>query len=239
MFVVRKPNIKHPIFGNRGAERATPEELRAVNQGMHHDTHSHQEPLLVAGIGGSAGSIEAFRAILERLRTDTDIAFVFALHLAPNKDSRLADILQRSTTMPVVEAEDGIPVEANHVYVITPDSDLFVQQGMIRAKHPRTMTQRHHQADLLLISIAHDYGPRAVAVVLSGSDGDGAEGLAAVKFQGGRTFVQKLSSARIPSMPKNALATGCVDEELAPAKIAEELNALGRGNQSHRVENAG
>lgn len=200
---------------------------------------SPTEPLYVAGIGGSAGSIEAFRAILTRLREDTDLAFLFALHLAPQHESRLAEILQRSTKMPVQEARDGMTVKANHVYVIAPNSDLQVHQGIIRAKNPRTMSQRHHQADLLLLSLAHDYGPRAVAVILSGADGDGAEGLAAVKFQGGRTFVQD-ASARIPSMPEKALATGCVDEELAPAKIAEELNALGRhAGRQERVKQTG
>jgi two-component system, chemotaxis family, CheB/CheR fusion protein len=191
------------------------------------DQSSSMEPRYVVGIGGSAGSIEAFRAILTHLRPDTGMAFLFALHLAPQHESELDEILGRSTEMPVTEARDGMVVKANHVYVISPNHDLQVQQGVIRAKHPRTMSIRHHQADLLLISLAHDYGARAVAVILSGADGDGAQGLAAVKFQGGRTFVQD-ATARIPSMPENALATGCVDEELAPAKIAEELNALAR-----------
>lgn len=191
------------------------------------------EPTYIVGLGGSAGSIEAFRQIIAGLEADTGMAFVFVLHLAPDRESALTTIIQRWTTMHVAEAADGLRLEPNCVYVIPPDHDLFVVQGHFRVVYPRTKSVRHHQVDLFLHSLAIAAGRRAVAVILSGGDGDGAEGIATIKFHGGVTITQD-ASARIDSMPEKAQATGCVDEVLSPAQIAAELNTLARTARRER-----
>lgn len=184
-------------------------------------------PSFIVGLGGSAGSIEAFREILTRIDPETGGAFVFVLHLAPDRKSSLTNVLQRCTAMRVFEAANGMRVERDSVYVIPPDHDLFVEQGHIRTSWPRTKTHRHHQVDIFLESLARDAGARAVAVILSGGDGDGAKGIAAIKFHGGFTLTQD-ASAQVDSMPESARATGCVDEILSPAQIAAEINAYAR-----------
>jgi two-component system, chemotaxis family, CheB/CheR fusion protein len=193
----------------------------------------HRAPSYIVGLGGSAGSIEAFRHLLAGLDSDTGMAFVFVLHLPPGRESALVDVLQRWTPMRVCEAADGLLLEPNSVYVIPPDHDLLVERGHLRTKFPRTKSVRHHQVDIFLKSLAADAGRHAVAVILSGGDGDGAEGIAAIKFHGGMTLTQD-TSARVDSMPEKAQATGCVDEVLAPAQIAAELNALARNARAVR-----
>lgn len=194
-------------------------------------------PSYIVGLGGSAGSFDAFRRIMEGLDAQTGMAFVFVLHLPPDKESLVTEIVQRWTGMPVYEAADGLRLQADCVYVIPPDHDLFVARGRFHAKRPRTKNLRHHQVDIFLKSLAVAAGRRAIAVILSGGDGDGAEGLAAVKFHGGVTFAQD-GSARVESMPLNAQATGCVDNVLAPSQIAAELNAIARAER-RAVRHAG
>lgn len=167
---------------------------------------------------------------MEGLDARTGMAFVFVLHLPPDRDSNAAAMVQRWTPMRVHEAEDGMRLEPDCVYVIPPDHDLFLRQGRFHATSPRTKSVRHHQVDLFLKSLAVDAKQHAIAVILSGGDGDGAEGIAAVKFHGGLTFAQD-QSARIDSMPRHAQETGCVDNVLAPAQIAAELSAIARASR--------
>src|SRR5450756_2374452 len=97
----------------------------------------------VAGIGGSAGGMEVFKHLLADLPADTGLAIVFVQHLDPKHHSLLSEILARSTTMPVREAADGMPVEANHVYLIPPNGDLTIVQGVLRLA-PRTQEAGPH-----------------------------------------------------------------------------------------------
>lgn len=180
----------------------------------------------MVGIGGSAGSFEAFRAILAALDAKTGMAFVFVLHLAPDRVSAAAKVLSQWTPMPVEQADDGVSFRANHVYVIPPNCDLLVRGDHFITTTPRTMSSRHHQVDIFLKSLAA-FGPRAIAVILSGGDGDGTEGCQEVKLAGGHTFAQD-ASAKIDSMPRHAAASGSVDDVLSPAQIAAELNAISR-----------
>ena len=91
----------------------------------------------VAGIGASAGGLEVFKLLLADLPADTGLAIVFVQHLDPQHHSMLAEILARATAMPVSEAADGMPVEANHVYVIPANADLTIARGALRLA-PRT-----------------------------------------------------------------------------------------------------
>lgn len=191
---------------------------------------SPPRPNHVVGIGGSAGSIEAFASLLRDLDPDTGMAFVFILHLKPDRESAAAEVLQRYTSMPVAEAQGGMPLAADHVYVIPPNHDLLLRGERFEATSPRTMEGRHHQVDIFLKSLARDCGPRAVSVILSGGDGDGTEGCGAVKRAGGTTFAQD-ASAKVDSMPRNATKSGCVDDVLTPEQIAAELSALGRATK--------
>ena len=180
-------------------------------------------PTFIVGIGASAGGLNAFKAFFDALSPSTGMAFVVISHILPAAHSQLAEILSRHTKMPVALARSGIVILANAVYVIPADADLLIENGALKVVSPRT--RRNAQVDLFFTSLATAMGPRAVGVVFSGYDGDGAEGCRRIKAAGGTNFAQDIS-AEVRGMPASAQATGCVDFVLPPEKIPAELGKL-------------
>ena len=180
-------------------------------------------PNFVVGIGASAGGLNAYKAFFEALAADTGMAFVVISHLLPAAHSQLKEILSRHTKMPVTLAESGMKVQANQVYVIPPNADLSIENGVLNVVSPRV--RRNSQVNLFFTSLASAMGTRAVGIVFSGYDADGAEGCRRIKAVGGTTFAQD-SSAEVSGMPLSAQATGCVDFVLSPEKIPAELDKL-------------
>ncbi len=125
--------------------------------------------------------------------------------------------------MPVIVASDAMPILANHVYVIPPDSDLTIENYRFRVISPRI--GRNKQVDLFFISLADAMGARAVGIVLSGYDGDGTEGCKHIKANGGKTFAQDMS-AEVDSMPLSAQAAGFIDFVIPLNKIPAKLKSL-------------
>jgi two-component system, chemotaxis family, CheB/CheR fusion protein len=187
-----------------------------------------QSQFPVVGIGASAGGLEAFRQLLSHLPVDTGMAFVFIQHLDPNQKSLLSDILSRETSMPVVEVQNGMAVEPNCVYVIPPNAKMAIAQGLLKLTTREKMRGVAMPIDAFFLALAEDRGSRAIAVVLSGGESDGAQGLEAVKEAGGITFAQCEASAKVSSMPNTAVATGQVDFVLTPPDIAAELTNISR-----------
>jgi two-component system, chemotaxis family, CheB/CheR fusion protein len=182
----------------------------------------------VAGVGASAGGLEAFTRLLKHLPTDTGMAFALVQHLAPQHESALAGLLSRSTKMPVNEVRDGTRVEPNHVYVIPPNVDMALSAGTLRLIKRGEAIRQHRPIDFFFKSLAEGRKSGACAVVLSGTGSDGTEGLKAVKAEGGITFAQDEASAKFYEMPRSAVAAGCVDFVNTPEGIAEELAAIGK-----------
>lgn len=176
----------------------------------------------IVGIGASAGGLEAFTQLLKALPLDTGMGFVLVQHLDPVHESALSQILARATSLPVSEIVDGQRVEPDHVYVIPRDTNLTVAKGALKlGKRPKSPTP-HRPIDVFFESLAQDQLGQAIGVVLSGTASDGTLGLEAIKAEGGITFAQD-DSAKHDSMPRSAVAAGCVDLVLSPADIAKEL----------------
>jgi two-component system CheB/CheR fusion protein len=128
--------------------------------------------------------------------------------------------------MPVGQVTDAKPVEPNHVYVIPPNVDMTISQGILHLT-PRTETRGYHMPiDRFLRSLAEDQRSNAIGVILSGTASDGTLGLAAIKAEGGITFAQDEKSAKFAGMPQSAIAAGCVDFVLPPDAIAKELGRI-------------
>ncbi|UNU18772.1 response regulator [Microcoleus vaginatus PCC 9802] len=180
-------------------------------------------PFPIVGIAASAGGLEAFTELLSHLPIDTGMAFVLIQHLDPTHKSLLTEILARRTQMPVNEVKDGIAVEPNQVYVIPPNTKMVVCKGVLQLSPREKIYGKYMPGDAFFSSLAIDRGHKAIAVVLSGGDGDGSLGLKAIKAAGGMTFAQCQDTAKFDSMPNTAVATGNVDFVLPPEKIAEEL----------------
>ena len=179
----------------------------------------------VVGIGGSAGGLNAYKALLDTLPTASGMSFVIVSHILPTANSQLVSILSRHTKMPVSVAGAEMPLLRNHVYVCPPNADLRVQNHEFRIVSPRM--KRNVAVDLLFTSLAEALGARAVGIVLSGYGGDGTEGCRQIKAKGGITFAQD-TSADVGDMPLSAQAAGCVDFVLPPDRISQQLKEMGK-----------
>jgi two-component system CheB/CheR fusion protein len=186
---------------------------------------STSRPSFIVGIGGSAGALNAYKALLDALPSKTGMAFVIVSHIVPTANSQLAQILARHTRMPVTVASAATRVRANRVYVIPPNADVRIDGGAFQVVSPRVT--RNVQIDLFLTSLAETMGPRAIGIILSGYDGDGTEGCKHIKARGGATFAQD-QSAQVNSMPLSAQASGCVDWVLSLEEIAARLQILAK-----------
>ena len=181
------------------------------------------QPKLFVGIGGSAGALNAYKALLEAMPSKTGMAFVIISHMNPTAVSQLAKILSRYTKMNVMVASMAMPIYANNVYIIPSDSDLTIEKNKFKVITPRS--QRNKQIDIFFISLAEAMGERAVGIVFSGYDGDGTVGCKHIKAHGGKTFAQDMS-AEVDSMPLSAQASGCVDFVIPIENIPEKLKSL-------------
>ena len=175
----------------------------------------------IAGIGASAGGLDALKALLAALPPDTGMAFVVVQHLDPIHVSLMAGLLSGHTAMPVTQTAEGVSIEPNRAYLIPPGVSLAVAGGKL---HLSALTERYGARtafDVFLRSLAEDCGERAIGVVLSGSGSDGSEGLKESK--GGFVIVQEPSEAAFDGMPKSAIQTGQADCILPVAKIPAAL----------------
>ncbi len=181
----------------------------------------------IVGIGCSAGGLEALEKFLSHVPADAGIAFVIVQHLAPEHVSALPDLLQRHTTMPVVEATDGMLVHPDGVYVIPPNKDLSLLHGTLYLLDPVAPRGLRLPIDFFLRTLAEDRKEHAIGVILSGMGSDGVFGLRAIKEEGGLTLVQEPASAQADSMPRSAIAAGVADivalPDAMPGRIADTL----------------
>ncbi len=179
----------------------------------------------VAGIGASAGGVEAIISLLENLPGDTGIAYVVIMHLSSEHESILPDLLAKKSPMPVHKVEDGMKVEMNHVYVIPPDTYMSIVDGHL-ALYPRDQKGGHFlPIDFFFKGIAQVYQNKAIGILLSGTASDGTSGFEDIKAEGGITFAQD-ASAQFIGMPKSAIDAGFVDFILPPKLIARELHDI-------------
>jgi two-component system CheB/CheR fusion protein len=181
----------------------------------------------IVGIGASAGGLEAFEAFFRACPVNTGMAFVLIPHLDPGHVSLLTEILQRATAMPVHEAVDQIAVEASHVYIIPPNREMAILNGVLQLSVPEQARGMRMPIDGFLRSLADDQGDRAIGIILSGTATDGTLGLRAIHGTGGVCMVQEPSTAKYDGMPQSVInagyATHILPVEQMPAMLLEVL----------------
>jgi len=182
----------------------------------------------VVGIGASAGGLEAFTALFKSLLPDLGMAYVLVTHLDPQRESAIPSILSRATSMPVVQIENGMTAQPDHVYVIPPNCDLALSRLQFQITDRDQTRLVNATIDIFFRSLAAQHGSSAIGIILSGAASDGTLGLTAIKGEGGITFAQDTRSAKYDSMPASAIAAGCVDFILPPEEIAQELGRIRR-----------
>ena len=196
---------------------------------------------MIVGIGASAGGLEAFRSFFDHTDPDSNMGYVLVQHLSPDHKSMLADILAKSTSMPVIEAVDGVQVKANSVFVIPPDATMTISNGRLKVVKPAPPRNTRRPIDTFLQSLAADQGENAICIILSGTGSDGTLGSAAIRENGGLTLAQaEYDSHALPGMPQSAAASGQVDEVLAveamPARLVDyqkHLNSVAVVKNGH------
>jgi two-component system, chemotaxis family, CheB/CheR fusion protein len=191
---------------------------------------SLRTPSYIVGIGASAGGLEAIERFFDNVPQDTGMAFVIVQHLSPDFKSMMDELLARHTKLPIHLVEDGMPVEADHVYLNPPKNEMIISGGRLLLSEQDRQQERTLPIDVFFRSLAHDCGPRAIAVVMSGGGSDGSRGILDVHQAGGVVIVQDVDSAQFDGMPRTAADSGVAQWVLAPQDMPRVLaeHAAGR-----------
>jgi two-component system CheB/CheR fusion protein len=193
----------------------------------------------IVGIGASAGGLEALEQFFNQAPEAGGIAYVIIQHLDPTREGMLAELLRRGTSMPVLEVKDCTEVEADHVYVIPPNKDMSILNGVLHLLDPSAPRGLRLPIDFFLRSLALDQRERSIGVILSGMGSDGTLGLRAIKEAGGVAFVQDPTTAKCDSMPTSAIESGLADIVAVPGQLPARIRAwLDRKPQRVGIEKA-
>ena len=179
----------------------------------------------IVGIGASAGGLEALELFLGHVPPASGLAFVVIQHLDPTRKGMLVELLQRRTTVPVVQIKDRMKVEPGHVYVIPSNRDLSILHGVLHLLEPAAPRGLRLPIDFFFRSLANDQQEHSIGVILSGMGSDGTLGLRAIKEKAGAVFVQTPESAKFDGMPRSAIDAGLADVVGSPEQLAAKIVA--------------
>lgn len=194
-------------------------------------------PRLVV-MGASAGGLESLKQFFQAMPVSSGGAFVIVSHLDPKHVSVLADLIQHHTTMKVSLAQEGVNVSENCVYVIPPNKNMTLTNGVLHLHELTVASTLNHPINIFFQSVASDQGANAIAIILSGSGSDGTEGICAIHQAGGMVIAESHDSAKFNGMPENAIASGNVDFILAVTEMPGTLLDIIAGNINALQENA-
>ena len=189
----------------------------------------------VVCLGGSAGGLEALEAFFRALPAKCGVPFVVVVHLSPDFKSLMPELLAKHTTMPVQAAREDSVLEPDRVFIIPAGKNMALSGTKLQLE---TQDRRPGHAlnlpiDLFLESLAREFGPRSLSIILSGTGSDGSRGVRAIKEVGGVVFAQDTSSAKFDGMPRSALMTGLVDKAGDPKWLAERVAFLANKQSPH------
>jgi len=179
----------------------------------------------IVGIGASAGGLEALEQFLESVPAGSGMAFVIVQHLDPTHKGIMSELLQRVTAMPVVQVRNRTKVQPDGVYVIPPNKDMAIRQGVLYLKPPAAPRGLRLPVDFFLRSLADDRQEHSIGVILSGMGSDGTLGLRAIKEKAGLALAQDPATARFDSMPRSAIDAGLVDIVAAAGNLPARILA--------------
>jgi two-component system CheB/CheR fusion protein len=177
----------------------------------------------VVGIGASAGGLEAFTEFFKALRPDCGMAFVLIQHLPPDRESMIAEILSRHTSMPIHQAKDATPVEINTAYVIRPGHTLTIKDGLLHLGDRLDKAGNNRPVDDFFKSLAIEQRERAICILMSGMGSNGTAGAQAIKAVGGLCIAQDPETAQFSSMPKHLVQAGYADYILRVREMPDAL----------------
>ena len=180
-------------------------------------------PFPVIGIGASAGGLEAFSAFFEAMDPNSGMAFVLVQHLPPDRESLIAEILARHTSMPVHQVQDQMPVCVDSVYIIRPGNTLTIRDGLLHLGKRLDKPGNNRPVDDFFKSLAEEQRERSIAIILSGMGSNGTAGAQAIKAVGGLCIAQDPGTAQFASMPRHLIEAGYADFVLHVAEMPRTL----------------
>lgn len=175
----------------------------------------------IVGIGASAGGLETLEQFFAKMPRNTGMAFIIIQHLDPNHIGMMPELLQRMTTMKVIQVTDSLKVKPNCVYIIPPNKSMSILNGSLHLFAPIETHGIRLPIDIFLRSLADDRQEKSIGIILSGMGSDGSLGLKAIKEKNGIVMVQDPATAKFDGMPRSATETVIADI-IAPV---EELPA--------------
>lgn len=184
---------------------------------------SGESPEYIVGIGASAGGLIPINDFFEALVEDSGMAFIIIQHLSPDHKSLMSELLSKHTPMEVYEAEDGMIVERDCVYLIPNQNKMVIEGGKLKLFPKPSDKRPNNTIDVFFESLARDRGKKAVGIILSGTGSDGTRGIEAIKKMGGTVIVQDPLTAEFDGMPNAAIASGYADLVLAPEMMPSEM----------------
>lgn len=186
---------------------------------MEEDQINSLERIVV--IGGSAGSLEVILQLFPKLPHIDSVAIVLILHRRNTDDNVLEELLRMKSTLRIIEIEDKTPIQTGHVYVAPADYHLLFETNLLFSLD---VSEKVHYSrpsiDVGFESAADVFGSRLTAILLSGANSDGTDGLIAVKRNGGTVIVQSPETAEVPFMPDYALKHITADKVVSPDEMA-------------------
>jgi two-component system chemotaxis response regulator CheB len=178
-------------------------------------------------LGGSWGALAAYDRILPQLPKDFPAAIVVIQHRpVDSQHGALIGYLQQRSPLPCSEIDDKDPIAGGRIYLAPPDYHTIVEPGHFALSTEAAVRHSRPSIDVSFETAADSYGDRLVGVVLTGANDDGAEGVKAIKRQGGLTIAQDPETAEKHTMPQAAIATGEIDRVVALDEIGPMLTAL-------------
>ena len=182
-----------------------------------------KRPIPIVGIGASAGGLEALEQFLGHVPPASGLAFVVVQHLDPTRKGIMVELLQRATTMPVIEIKDQTRVHPDRVYFIPPNRDLSILHGVLHLLEPVVARGLRLPIDFFFRSLAEEQQEHSIGVILSGMGSDGTLGLRAIKEKAGVVFVQAPASAKCDGMPRSAIDAGLADVVARPEDLPGKI----------------
>lgn len=181
------------------------------------------KPRYVAGVGASAGGLEALQNLFENMPLQTGISFVVVQHLSPDYKSMMDSLLKRRTSIPISIAEDQMVLKPDHIYLLPPQKEIIIAGNKLLLKEREDAHGVNHAINTFFQSLAQNWQEKSIAVVLSGSGSDGTQGILDVHDSGGMVIAQSPETCKFDSMPQSVINTRKVDLVLPPEEIGAAI----------------
>lgn len=195
------------------------------------------KPHHIIAIGASAGGMEEINSFFDHTPLD-GVSYVIVQHLSADFKSRMVELLAKHSKLVVEQAEDGMNVQCNQVYLIPSDKFMTIQGNRLYLTDKEKIKSPHLTINAFFNSLAQDYGKKAIGVVLSGLGSDGTEGIKAIKKAGGMVMARNPETSEFGSMPSHAIATGLVDFILEPIAMPDAIEDYVKNEGTLMVDQA-